>query len=158
MSYSLTYSIESTFHICIKTFLIRLSLQYAFVSACSNLAKLISFSNFSFAFKVPGSTGNQFNSLVSLRCTGSLPDNPVLKELESDTNIELVSDKGLGKECWRCNACTGKNGPIVGDSWSGALKHLVSKGHVAKTVPQGMILYPFLCILYLILLLLAFLL
>lgn len=77
--------------------------------------------------------------------TELLPDSGVLKDLEKDFHIELVSDMGLGRECWRCNACAGKNGPIVGDSWSGALKHLVSNGHVAKTtvpLPQGEQLLP----------------
>jgi hypothetical protein len=52
-----------------------------------------------------------------------LPDTKVLQQLEKDPSIELVSDKGLGKECWRCTVCKGKEGQtVVGDIWSSALR------------------------------------
>jgi hypothetical protein len=45
-----------------------------------------------------------FSQALSSWSTDLLPDSGALKDLEKDSHIELVSDKGLGKECWRCNA------------------------------------------------------
>jgi hypothetical protein len=73
------------------------------------------------------------NLIPSAKRREIVPSSSLLAGVLEDPFTEFVEGKGLNTEAWRCSACEDKSGgPAFGLSYTGAIAHIASEGHMEK--------------------------